>query len=77
MLKSKSARYKTVQPNGSSRPHVLKTCTQLEALNAEWLQSSTFSTARIRAIAARVGLTNRKVYKWVYDRKKESSTPMA
>jgi transposase len=56
---------------------VLKTCTQLEALNAEWLQSSTFSTARIRAIAARLGLTNRKVYKWVYDRKKESSSFMA
>ena len=72
-IKKTSARYSTIQPNGSSRPHVLKTSSQIAQLAIEWQKSQAFSQERIRSIAQRVGLPNRKVYKWVWDRKKEAA----
>lgn len=66
-LVSQSSRYKTVQPNGTSRPHVLKTCKQLDTLAEEWSRSPEFDNVRIKALAAKLGITKRKVYKWVYD----------
>ena len=53
------ARYSTFQPNGTSRPHVLKNPEQIAALYDEWEKTHTVNGKRIKAIAARLGLTNR------------------
>lgn len=71
---NKPLRYKTIQPNGACRPHVIKDPKQVFELATEWAISHHFDTARIRAIAKRLGMTHRKVYKWVWDRKKEQES---
>jgi hypothetical protein len=42
-------------------------------LKQEWKKSQDFTQERIKSIAERLGLPNRKVYKWVWDRKKEQN----
>lgn len=66
-----SSRYSTVQPNGSSRPHVLKNRKQVAFLRSEWNKDQQFDANRIIQIANKLKMPRRKVYKWVWDRKKE------
>jgi hypothetical protein len=53
---------------------VIKDPKQVFELAAEWAISHHFDTARIRAIANRLRMTHRKVYKWIWDRKKEQES---
>ena len=70
---AKCPRYATVQPNGSSRPHVLKSEKQIAELEKEWKKSQNTQVKRIRVIAARLSLRPLAVYKWFWDRKRETN----
>lgn len=71
-----SARYMfSAMASGRCRPHMMKTYEQREKLRAEWAKSEEFPTQRIREIAKQLGLSHRKVYKWVYDQRLKGPDP--
>lgn len=51
------------------QPHQTKSDEQIEELEREFAANPDLDRARLQVLATRIRLSNRQVYKWMYDRR--------